>query len=68
MVSVISTKFLRENANKLSDRLKLLIKEKQAGKNSDIIAEQIIALVDEFSEYKSISSKQNSTLVQLFSV
>ena len=35
--SGISSKILPENCNELCDRIKLLIQEKQAGKNSNII-------------------------------
>ena len=36
-------------------RINLLLQEKQAGNNSDIIDEEIVAIIDKFLEYKSIS-------------
>ena len=39
---------LSSDLDELCDRLKLLLQEKQAGKNSDIINEEIIAIVDKF--------------------
>ena len=36
-------------------RVKLLLKEKQAGDDSDMINEEIVAIVDKELEYKSIS-------------
>ena len=42
MASGISTIFLPENPNELCDRLKLLLQQKKAGKNSDIINEEIV--------------------------
>ena len=47
MASGISkTIFLAENPNELCDRLRLLLQEKHAGNNSDLINEEIIAIVD----------------------
>ena len=56
---VSRTIFLPENPNELCDRLKLLLREKQTGNNTDIINEEIIAIVDEFLDYKCISMKQH---------
>ena len=44
--------------NELCDRLRLLLQEKQAGNNSDIINDEIVAIVDKLLEYKCISKKQ----------
>ena len=57
--SGISTIFLPENPNELCDRLKLLLQEKQAGKKSNMINEEISALVDKPLQYKCISKKQH---------
>ena len=54
--------FLSENPNKLCDRLKLLLQEKQAGKNSEKIHEEIVVIVDKLFEYKCISTKQHKQL------
>ena len=41
-----STIFLSSDPDELCDRLKLLLQEKQAGNNSDIINQEIVAIVD----------------------
>ena len=56
---VSKTIFLSSDPDELSDRLKLLLQEKQAGNNSDIINEEIVAIVDKLLEYKCISKKQH---------
>ena len=52
------TIFLPSDPNELCDRLKLLLQEKQAGNNSDIINEEIVAIVDKLLEYECICKKQ----------
>ena len=59
MASEISTNFLPENTKELCDRLKLLLQEKQAGNNSNLIKEQSIIIVDKLLEYKCMSKKQH---------
>ena len=59
MASGISTIFLPENPNELCDRSNLLLPEKQAGNNSDIINVEIVAILDEIFENKCISTKQH---------
>ena len=59
MASGISTIFLPENPHDLCKRLKLLLQEKQAGNNSDIINKEFIAIVDKKLEYKCIFKKQH---------
>ena len=63
MASGITTIFLSENADELCDRLKILLQEKQAGNNSDIINEETIAIVDKILEYKCISKKQHKQIL-----
>ena len=55
MASGISTIVLPSNPNKLCDRINLLLREKQAGNNSDLNNEEIVAIVDKLLEYKCIS-------------
>ena len=56
--------FLSSDPNELCDRLKLLLQEKHAGKNnSNIINEEIIAIVDKLIEYKCISKKQHKQIL-----
>ena len=60
MASGISkTFFLSSDPDDLCDRLKFLLQEKQAGNNSDIIDNEIVAIVDKLLEYKRISKKQH---------
>ena len=42
------TKFLSSDPDELCDRLKLLLQEKQAGNNSDIINQEIVAIVENY--------------------
>ena len=63
MASGVTTIFLLENPNELCDRLKLLLQEKQAGNNSDMIDQEIIAIVDKLLEYKCISKKQHKQIL-----
>ena len=57
------TKFLSSDPDELCDRLKLLLQEKQAGNNSDIINQEIVAIVDKLLEYKCISKKQHKQIL-----
>ena len=56
---VSKTIFRSSNANELCDRLKLLLQEKQAGNNSNIINEAIVVIIDKLLEYKCITKKQH---------
>ena len=58
MVSGILTIILLSDPDELRDRLEILLQEKHAGNNSDIINKLIIAIVDKLLEYKSIIKKQ----------
>ena len=53
------TIFLSSDPNELRNRLKLLLQEKHAGNNSDIINQEIVAIVDKLLEYKCISKKEH---------
>ena len=59
MASGVTTIFLSENPDELCNKLKFLLQEKQAGNNSDIISQEIVALVDKLLEYKCISKKEH---------
>ena len=52
---VSKTIFLSSDSVELCNRLKLLLQEKHAGKNSDIFNQEIVAIVDKLLEYKCIS-------------
>ena len=59
LASGISTIFLSSDPDELCDRLKLILQEKHGGNNSDLIDDEIIAIVDKLLEYKCISKKQH---------
>ena len=50
MASKISTIFLPSDPNDLCDQFKLLLQEKQAGKNCVIFNEEIVAIAEKLSE------------------
>ena len=60
---VSKTIFLSSDPDELCNRLKLLLQEKHAGINSDIINDEIVALVDKLLEYKCISKKQHKQIL-----
>ena len=64
MASGISkTIFLSSDPDELCNGLKLFLQEKYAGNNSDIINDEIIAVVDKLLEYKCISKKQQKQIL-----
>ena len=64
MASGISkTIILSSDPNELCDRLKLLLQEKHAGNDSDIINDEIVAIVDKLLDYKCISKKQHKQIL-----
>ena len=60
---VPKTIFLSSDPNELCDRLKLILQEKHAGNNFDIINEEIVAIVDKLLEYGCISKKQHKQIL-----
>ena len=48
---ISNKKYLPSDPNELCNRLKLLLQEKHAGNNSDIINEEIVIIVDNLLEY-----------------
>ena len=60
---VSNTIFLSSDPDELCERLKLLLQEKQAGNNSDIINQEIVAIVDKLLEYKFLSKKQHKQIL-----
>ena len=60
---VSKTIFLSSDPYELCDRLKLLLQEKQAGNNSDIIKDEIVVIIDKLLEYKCISKKQHKQIL-----
>ena len=63
MASGFSTIFLSSDLDQLCNRLKLLLQEKQARNNTDIIIEEkIVVIVDKLLEYKCLSKKSINKL------
>ena len=60
---VSKTIFLSCDPDELCNVLKFLLQEKQAGNNSDIIEEEIVAIADKLLEYKCISKKQHKQIL-----
>ena len=60
---VSNTIFLSSDPNELCDRLRLLLQEKHAGNDSDIINDEIVAIVDKLLEYNCISKKQHKQIL-----
>ena len=60
---VSKTTFLSSDPDELCEKLKLLLQEKQAGNNSDIVNQEIVAIVDKLLEYKCISKKQHKQIL-----
>ena len=56
---VSKTIILSSDPNELCHRLRLLLQEKHAGNNSDIIHDEMVAIVNKLLEYKCISKKQH---------
>ena len=54
---------LSSDPYELCDRLKLLIQEKHAGNNSNLIDEEIVAIVDKLLEYRCITKKQHKQIL-----
>ena len=57
------TIFLSSDPDELCERLKLLLQEKNAGNNSEIINEEIVVIVDKLLEYECISKKQHKQIL-----
>ena len=60
---ISKTIFLSSDPDELCERLKLLLQEKHAGNNSDIINDEIIAIIDKLLEYKCITKKQHKQIL-----
>ena len=60
---VSKTIFLSSDPDELCDRLKLLLQEKQAGNNSDIINDEVVAIIDMLLKYKCITKKQQKQIL-----
>ena len=57
------TIILSSDPNELCDRLKLLLQEKHGGNNSNLIDEEIVAIIDKILEYKFLSKKQHKQIL-----
>ena len=57
------TIILSSDPIELCDRLKLLLHEKHGGNNSNLIDEEIVAIIDKLLEYKCLSKKQHKQIL-----
>ena len=57
------TIILSSDPYELCDTLKLILQEKHGGNNSNLIDEEIVAIVDKLLEYKCISKKQHKQIL-----
>ena len=57
------TIILSSDPIELCDRLKLLLQEKHGGNNSNLIVEEIFAIIDKLLEYKCLSKKQHKQIL-----
>ena len=60
---ISKTIFLSSDPNELCDRLKLILQEKHGGNFSNLIDEEIVAIIDKLLEYKCISKKQHKQIL-----
>ena len=60
---VSKTIFLSSDPDELCDRLRLLLQERHAGNNSNIINEEVVVIVDKLLEYKCITKKQHKQIL-----
>ena len=60
---VSKTKILSSDPDELCGGLKLILQEKYAENNSDIINQENVAIVDKLLEYKCISKKQHKQIL-----
>ena len=60
---ITNTIFSSSDPDELCERIKLLLQEKQAGNNSDIVNQEIVPIVDKLLEYKCISKKQHKQIL-----
>ena len=56
---ISNTIFLSSDPNELCNRINLLLQEKQAGNNSEITNDEIVAIVDKLLEDQCISKKEH---------
>ena len=60
---VSNTIFLSSDPDELCERLKLLLQERQAGNNSDIVNREIVPIVVKLLEYNCISEKKHKQIL-----
>ena len=60
---ISKTIILSSDPNELCERLKMLLQEKYGGNNSNLVDEEIVAIVDKLLEYKCISKKQHKQIL-----
>ena len=63
MASGFTTIFLSENPDEVCNRLNSLLQERQAGNNSNISTNEILAIVDKLLENKCMSKKEHKQIL-----
>ena len=63
MASGVTTIFLSSNPDEICERLKKLLQEKHAGKNSDIINNEVVDIIDALLKHKCITKKQHKQIL-----
>ena len=58
--------FVSSIRNDFCNWLKLLVQEKQAGNESDVFNQEMVAIVDKLLEYKCITSTQHKKIIKKF--
>ena len=61
---ISNTKILSSDPDESCKRLNLLIQEKRAGENLVIIIEEMVAILDELSEYKCMTPTQHRKIIK----
>ena len=62
--SGLQTIFLLGNPNELCDKLNLLVLEKRAGNNSNIIKEEFVAKINKLLQYKCFTATQHKKVMK----
>ena len=60
---VSKTRILSSDPDELCGGIKLMLQQKNGGNNSDLINDEIVAIVDKLLEYKCIYKKQDKQIL-----
>ena len=65
LASVLKTIFISEKPKEICDRLKSILQEKQAGKNSDVVNREMGAIIDKLLEYNCMTPTHHKKLLKI---